>query len=88
MSTGDMLRQHIADHSPIGRQAARIVAQGDLLPDDLMLKVVGSKLNKVANKVRRCAPASARRIKPNPSSPRTMCEISHLRASWDVLLFV
>jgi len=44
ISTGDLLRQHIAEGTLVGRQAGEIVAQGGLVPDDLMLKVVTSKL--------------------------------------------
>ncbi|KAG6376353.1 adenylate kinase [Boletus reticuloceps] len=45
ISTGDLLRQHIAEGTQVGRQAGEIVAQGGLVPDDLMLKVVTSKLD-------------------------------------------
>jgi nucleoside-triphosphate--adenylate kinase len=50
LSTGDLLRQHIAEKTEVGRQAEEIVAQGGLLPDDVMLKVVTSKLDLVRNK--------------------------------------
>lgn len=45
ISTGDLLRQHILDKTEIGRQAEDIVAHGGLLPDEIMLKVVSSKLD-------------------------------------------
>lgn len=35
----------------VGRQAEEIVAQGSLLPDDVMLKVVASKLESLNNRV-------------------------------------
>ncbi|KAG0707692.1 adenylate kinase [Suillus ampliporus] len=50
LSTGDLLRQHIAERTEIGKQAEGIVAQGNLLPDDVMLKVVTSKLDVLHNK--------------------------------------
>ncbi|EIW85141.1 adenylate kinase [Coniophora puteana RWD-64-598 SS2] len=50
LSTGDLLRQHIAEKTEIGRQAEEIVAQGLLLPDELMLKVVTSRLSLVQNR--------------------------------------
>lgn len=34
----------------VGRQAEEIVAQGDFLPDDLMLKVVTAKLDHLHNR--------------------------------------
>jgi nucleoside-triphosphate--adenylate kinase len=50
ISTGDLLRQHIAEGTQIGREAGEIVAQGGLVPDDLMLKVVTSKLDALHNR--------------------------------------
>jgi adenylate kinase len=45
LSTGDMLRQHIAERTEVGRMAEEIVAHGGLLPDELMLQVVTTKLD-------------------------------------------
>ncbi|CAK5277397.1 unnamed protein product [Mycena citricolor] len=50
ISTGDLLRQHIAERTDIGREAEEIVAQGKLLPDEVMLKVVTSQLDGLRNK--------------------------------------
>ncbi|OCH94931.1 ADK-domain-containing protein [Obba rivulosa] len=50
LSTGDMLRQHIAEKTDVGRMAEEIVAAGGLLPDDIMLKVVASRLDHLRNK--------------------------------------
>ncbi|KIJ69279.1 hypothetical protein HYDPIDRAFT_81138 [Hydnomerulius pinastri MD-312] len=50
LSTGDLLRQHIAERTEIGREAEEVVARGGLLPDDVMLKVVTSKLDALRNK--------------------------------------
>ncbi|KAH8107045.1 adenylate kinase [Cristinia sonorae] len=50
LSTGDLLRQHIAERTEVGRMAEEIVATGGLLPDDIMLKVVTSKLDMLHNK--------------------------------------
>ncbi|KAI0093693.1 adenylate kinase-domain-containing protein [Irpex rosettiformis] len=49
-STGDLLRQHIAEKTEVGRMAEEIVATGGLIPDDVMLKVVTSKLDALHNK--------------------------------------
>lgn len=51
LSTGDMLRQHIADRTEVGQKAEAIVARGGLLPDETVLKVVTSKLDPLHNKV-------------------------------------
>ncbi|CCM04620.1 uncharacterized protein FIBRA_06804 [Fibroporia radiculosa] len=50
LSTGDLLRQHIAERTEVGRMAEEIVATGGLLPDDIMLKVVSTKLDMLHNK--------------------------------------
>ncbi|KAK7467187.1 Adenylate kinase 2 [Stygiomarasmius scandens] len=50
LSTGDLLRQHILEKTDVGLQAEGIVAQGGLVPDELMLKVVTSKLDLLHDK--------------------------------------
>jgi hypothetical protein len=45
ISTGDLLRQHIAARTDIGRQAEGIVAAGGLLPDEMMLDLITTKLD-------------------------------------------
>jgi adenylate kinase len=46
ISTGDMLREAVADGTELGRQAAPIMAAGGLVPDDLMLGIVRDRLDK------------------------------------------
>ena len=46
ISTGDMLREAIADETELGRQAAPIVASGALVSDDLMLGIIRDRLSK------------------------------------------
>lgn len=50
ISTGDLLRQHIAEKTEVGQLAEGIVANGGLLPDELMLRVVSSKLDTLRHK--------------------------------------
>ncbi|KAI0831339.1 ADK-domain-containing protein [Trametes gibbosa] len=50
MSTGDLLRQHIVEKTEVGLLAESIVASGGLLPDDVVLKVVTSKLDALQNR--------------------------------------
>ncbi|KAH9001156.1 ADK-domain-containing protein [Lactarius akahatsu] len=50
ISTGDLLRQHIAEKTEVGQLAEEIVAKGGLLPDELMLRVVSSKLDTLRHK--------------------------------------
>ena len=50
-----------AFRTQIGRQAGEIVAQGGLVPDDLMLKVVTNRLDALYNRVRSTECLSLRR---------------------------
>jgi adenylate kinase len=46
ISTGDMLREAIADGSELGRKAAPVVASGALVSDDLMVGIIRERLSK------------------------------------------
>jgi adenylate kinase len=46
ISTGDILREAIADGTELGRKAAPIVASGALVPDDLMVGIIRDRLAK------------------------------------------
>lgn len=46
ISTGDMLREAIADGTELGRQAAPIMESGALVSDDLMLGIIDERLVK------------------------------------------
>lgn len=41
VSSGDILRQHVKEGTPLGLQVSAHVAAGELVPDDLVLAVVG-----------------------------------------------
>jgi adenylate kinase len=40
ISSGELLRQHIADGTPIGRTASEFVSRGDLVPDGLVMDIL------------------------------------------------
>ena len=44
ISTGDMLREAVAGNTPLGQQAAPIMAAGGLVPDDLMVGIINERL--------------------------------------------
>ena len=46
ISTGDMLREAIADGTELGQKAAPIMASGALVSDDLMLDIIDERLAK------------------------------------------
>ena len=48
VSTGDLLRAHIAEGTEVGRAAAPYVQRGELVLDELMLQVAGSAVGEAA----------------------------------------
>jgi adenylate kinase len=44
ISTGDMLREAVADGTELGREAAPIMASGGLVSDDLMIGIINHRL--------------------------------------------
>jgi adenylate kinase len=45
VSTGDMLRAAIAAETPLGRAVKPIVESGELVPDDLMIRLIRERLD-------------------------------------------
>ena len=68
LSTGDILRSEVAHGSAVGKEAARIMAAGDLVPDDLIDRIVDSRL-------RRTDPASSVLL---DGFPRTLAQAKAL----------
>lgn len=46
ISTGDMLREAVAEGTELGREAAPIMAEGKLVSDDLMIGIIRDRLGK------------------------------------------
>jgi len=44
ISTGDMLREHIAKGTAIGKQAGPIINQGKLVPDELLVTMIRERI--------------------------------------------
>lgn len=44
ISTGEILRSAITHHTPLGQKAQTFVDRGDLVPDDLILDLIGERL--------------------------------------------
>jgi adenylate kinase len=44
VSSGELLREHVASGSELGREVAAFLSRGELVPDDLVLTVVGDAL--------------------------------------------
>ena len=51
LSTGDLLRSHIAAKTDIGMQAEGFMAQGKLVPDAVLMNIIGREIEKLGNKV-------------------------------------
>ena len=46
LSTGDMLREHVAAGTSLGQRAQPIMARGELVPDSLVLKMVAERIER------------------------------------------
>ncbi|HTQ60368.1 MAG TPA: adenylate kinase [Candidatus Solibacter sp.] len=46
LSTGDMLREHISQGTPLGAKAKPIMERGELVPDSLVLKMVRERIER------------------------------------------
>ena len=44
ISTGDILRKAVADKTPLGREADGYLNRGELVPDDVIVRLVGERL--------------------------------------------
>ena len=44
IATGDMLREHRANETELGKQAAEYMANGDLVPDELVIEMIMSEI--------------------------------------------
>ncbi len=45
LSTGEMLRAAVAAGSEVGRQAKAIMERGDLVPDDIVVKIIADRID-------------------------------------------
>ncbi len=45
LSTGDMLRAEIADRTPLGMEAKTLMDRGELVPDAVVIGMIGSRLD-------------------------------------------
>ena len=45
ISTGDMFRDHMARNTPLGEQAKKFVQSGGLVPDEIVLGMVGERIS-------------------------------------------
>ena len=46
LSTGDMLREHVSNGTPLGSKAKPIMERGELVPDSLVLKMVAERIER------------------------------------------
>jgi adenylate kinase len=46
LSTGDMLREHVAKGTPLGAKAKPIMERGELVPDSLVLKMIAERIER------------------------------------------
>lgn len=48
LSTGNLLRLHKKNRTPLGLKAAKFIDKGELVPDDLIIKIIEDQLQKPA----------------------------------------
>jgi adenylate kinase len=46
ISTGDILRRHVAEGTPLGVEAKGYMSRGELVPDDLIIRMMDAELEK------------------------------------------
>ena len=46
LSTGDMLRAAVASGSELGKQAQKVMAAGQLMPDDIIVGMIGERIDR------------------------------------------
>jgi adenylate kinase len=46
VSTGDLLREHLARGTPLGREASGYMQRGQLVPDDLVIEMIAHELER------------------------------------------
>ncbi len=46
ISTGDLLREHVSKGTPLGVEANRYMVRGELVPDNLILRIVRERLQR------------------------------------------
>lgn len=51
ISTGDLLRRMIAEGTDLGKTADSYISQGQLIPDDLMVQILGHEVDRKAPEV-------------------------------------
>lgn len=44
VTAGDLLRWHMANHTELGGEAAKVIKEGRLMPDQTMMALVGQKI--------------------------------------------
>ncbi len=52
VSTGDMLRAEVKSRTPLGQRARELMDDGELLPDDLIMEMVGRRLTEADTRAR------------------------------------
>ncbi|XP_051859618.1 adenylate kinase 4, mitochondrial-like [Drosophila nasuta] len=50
IAAGDILRKHINEHTPLGKEAEKYTRKGLLVPDALLLGVIGTAIYKAGNR--------------------------------------
>jgi adenylate kinase len=87
ISTGDMLRQAIADKTPLGEQAQSYMDKGELVPDNLILDLIRERLSQDDTKNGWILDGFPRNVAQAEFLDKLLLTINH-QAKWTVNLEV
>jgi len=89
ISSGDILRKMIREKTDLGVQVNKFVSDGQLVPDELMLKIVGNELNRLSSADRSWLLDGFPRTKPQALSLFNMAPVQvviSLDVPFDVII--
>jgi adenylate kinase len=93
ISTGDMLREHRAEGTELGRQAQVFMDRGDLVPDDVMIAMVAERIQRpdaakawILDGFPRTLPQAEALDTSLVESGRELCHVISFQVPQDVLI--
>ncbi|KAI8058428.1 P-loop containing nucleoside triphosphate hydrolase protein [Syncephalis plumigaleata] len=81
LSSGDLLRRHVAARTPVGQQAAEIMARGELVPDALMIRLILTELAQFNHGTNHTM-ATTTTTSASSSSSSSSSSVSNIHQDW------
>ena len=86
ISSGELLRQHIAEGTPTGRAAADYVQRGDLVPDEVVMEILREPVEAAGRKGGYVLDGFPRTVEQARAAGEWVRVAVYLEASLDVLI--